>query len=41
MLAATTRRLRLTGGAVAIAASLGAPAAAQACDNEIAKHHDL
>ncbi len=41
MLAATTRRLRLTGAAVAIAATLGAPAAAQACDNENANPHDV
>ena len=41
MLAATTRRLRLTGAAVAIAATLAAPAAAQACDNENANPHDV
>ena len=41
MLAATTRRIRLAGAAAAIAATLVAPAAAQACANENANPHDI
>ena len=41
MLAATSRRIRLTGAAIAVAATLVAPAAAQACANADAHPHDV
>ena len=41
MLAATTRRIRLAGAAIAVGATLVAPAGAQACSGADANPHDV